>query len=426
MNVMTLLVKGHHPLGASVAIAIGLLLLTLPIVQALTFGSAIRITTNTGDSVSPSVATDGSGHVYVAWQDNTPVTGSGYSREIWMRASPNNGASFGSAIRITTNTGASLYPSVAASGTYVYVAWQDDTSVTGSGGNPEIWLRVSNNYGASFGPTIRITTNTGNSREPSVAAVGGYVYVTWDDDTPVTGSMGTTEVWMRVSSNYGASFGSAIRITHNTASSGFSSVAAVGNYVYVTWEDDTAVAGSGYLSEIWFRVSPNNGGSFGSPVRISYNTYQSMSPSVAAYGNYVYVAWMDNTPVTGSGTDYEVWMRVSSNYGASFGSAIRLTTNTGTSGFPSVAAVGTNVYVAWMDNTPVPGSGSDGGGEIWLRVSSNNGANFGSAIRITTNIYGSVNPSVAASVSHVYVAWDDQTPVPGSGSDSEIWLRVGS
>ena len=77
-----------------------------------------------------------------------------------MRVSSNNGATFGSAIRITTNTGNSRYPSVAAGGSYVYVAWQDDTPVSGSGGKPEIWMRVSANNGASFGSAIRISTNT--------------------------------------------------------------------------------------------------------------------------------------------------------------------------------------------------------------------------------------------------------------------------
>jgi hypothetical protein len=57
-----------------------------PSVYALTFATPIRITTNTGDSGSPSVAAAGS-YVYIAWVDNTPVTGSGSEYEIWMRAS---------------------------------------------------------------------------------------------------------------------------------------------------------------------------------------------------------------------------------------------------------------------------------------------------------------------------------------------------
>jgi hypothetical protein len=306
----------------------------------------------------------------------------------------------------------------------VYVAWEDNTPVTGSGGKFEIWMRVSLNYGASFGSAIRITTNTGHSENPSVAASGQYVYVAWEDGTPVSGSGGAAEVWMRVSSNYGASFGSAMRITTNIGYSGVASVSAYGSYVYVAWQDDTPVPGSGTADEIWMRVSSNYGASFGSAMRMSTNTYNSWSPSVAASGNYVYVAWQDDTPVSGSGSNLypEVWMRASSNYGALFGSAIRITTNTGVSENPSVAAVGSYVYIAWDDRTPVDPFGWY---EIWMRFSSNYGASFGSAIRITRNAYTSVWPSVAAS-GNIYLAWEDDTPVSGSGTAPEIWLRVGS
>jgi hypothetical protein len=192
--------------------------------------------------------------VYVAWQDDTPVTGSGSNPEIWMRVSSNNGGSFGSAIRITTNTGTSENPSVAAYGNYVYVAWDDDTSVTGSGGKPEIWMRVSANNGASFGSAIRISSNTYWSMDPSVAAVGSYVYVAWDDRTPVSGSGTAAEIWMRESANRGSSFGSPIRITTNTGASSFPCVASSGPYVYVAWADDTSVTGSGSNPEIWMRI----------------------------------------------------------------------------------------------------------------------------------------------------------------------------
>jgi len=44
-------------------------------------------------------------------------------------------------------------------------------------------------------------------------------------------------------------------------------------------------------------------------IRISYKTYTSYAPSVAVSGSYVYVAWGDDTPVSGSGGNYEVWLR---------------------------------------------------------------------------------------------------------------------
>jgi hypothetical protein len=383
----------------------------------------VRISTNTGQSYFPSVAASGS-HVYVAWEDDTPVSGSGSAHEIWMRVSANSGASFGSAIRISTNTGDSEFASVAADGSYVYVAWDDDTSVSGSGGKAEIWMRVSANYGASFGSAIRISNNAYDSYYPSVAASGSHVYVAWYDYTPVTGSGSAPEIWMRVSGNNGATFGSAIRISTNTGISGDPSVAASGSYVYVAWNDDTPVTGSGSGFEIWMRVSANYGASFGSAIRMSTNTGWSTFPSVAAIGSYVYVAWQDDTLVSGSGGFDEIWMRVSANNGASFGSAKRITTNSYMSAGASVAALGSYVYVAWEDDTPVSGSGSNP--EIWLRVSANNGASFGSAIRMTTNTGESSDPSVAASGSYSCVAWSDSTFVSGSGGSFEIWTRISS
>jgi len=128
--------------------------------------------------------------VYVAWDDNTPVSGSGTKSEIWMRVSFNNGGSFGSPIRITTNTGTSEYASVAAVGSDVYVAWDDYTPVSGSEQNPEIWLRMSSSNGAVFGSAFRMSTNVGQSEWPSVAASGNHVYVTWQDNTIVSGNGG--------------------------------------------------------------------------------------------------------------------------------------------------------------------------------------------------------------------------------------------
>jgi hypothetical protein len=387
-----------------------------------TLGPALRMSTNTYASQFPVLAASDS-YVYLAWSDNAPVAKNGGQPEVWLRVSSNSGASFGTPIRMSTNTGASVSPSVAASGNYVYVAWSDNTPVSGSGSDYEVWMCVSSNSGARFGSAIRISANTGWSGQPSVAASGNYVYVVWSDSTPVTGSGGLREVWMRVSSNNGASFGSAIRISKNTGVSVYPSVAAAGSFVYVAWSDNTPVSGSGSASEIWMRVSSNNGGSLGPAIRMSTNTYDSVSPSLAAAGSYVYVAWQDSTPVTGSGSNPEIWVRVSNNLGASFASAIRISTNTGQSAYPSVAVIGGYVYLTWEDDTPVSGSGSSY--EIWLRASSNSGASFGSAIRMSTNTGASVSPSVAASGSYVYVAWSDNTPVSGSGTQPEIWNRVG-
>ena len=51
------------------------------------------------------------------------------------------------AINLSNNTGNSVVPQIAVSGSNVYVTWHDDTPA----GNNDIFFAVSNNNGTSFG-----------------------------------------------------------------------------------------------------------------------------------------------------------------------------------------------------------------------------------------------------------------------------------
>jgi len=212
-------------------------------------------------------------------------------------------ASWSTATRITSDTGESSFPSVASSSTgqYVYMVWKDNTP-----GNFEIYLKRSTNYGVSWSSALRMTLNTGSSERPSVACSsnGQYVYLVWADDTP-----GNYEIYFKRSTNYGASWGTAARITINTGLSRYSSVAcsSTGQYVYLAWDDTT-----NWNFEIYFRRSTNYGVNWGAAVRITTNTGNSVVPSVAcsSNGQYVYLVWADDTP-----GNYEIYLKKSNSYG---------------------------------------------------------------------------------------------------------------
>ena len=106
---------------------------------------------------------------------------------------------------------------------------------------------------------------------------------------------------------------------------------------YVTWFDDTP----GNL-EIFFRASQGLG-----TINISNNTGTSVFPQIATSGSNVYVTWIDTT----SG-NADIFFAVSNNNGISFRTPLNLSNNTGTSAFPQIAAIGSNVYVTWFDSTP--------------------------------------------------------------------------
>ena len=98
---------------------------------------------------------------------------------------------------------AETYPALAASGAYVYLAWQ----YTDNTGDDEIYSRYSTNGGQSYNASdIAIAATTSNERYPSLSASGANVravYV-YDDGTSVQ---------LKQSTNYGQSWGTAYTMT---------------------------------------------------------------------------------------------------------------------------------------------------------------------------------------------------------------------
>jgi Collagen triple helix repeat (20 copies) len=290
----------------------------------------INVSNNTGFSVNPQIAVSGS-NVYVIWEDTIPD-----NADIFFAVSNNNGTSFGTPINLSNNAGNSVNQQIAAIGNNVYVTWHDDTPA----GDRDIFFAASNNNGTSFGNPINLSNNTGSSVVPQIAAIGNNVYVTWHDDTPA----GNNDIFFAASNNNGTSFGTPINLSNNAGVSSFPQIAAIGNNVYVTWHDNTPAGNR----DILFASSNNNGTSFGTPINLSNNTGNSVVPQIAAIGNNVYVTWNDDTPAG----NFDILFALSNNNGTSFGTSINLSNNTGFSFNQEIAAIGNNVYVTWQDNTP--------------------------------------------------------------------------
>jgi len=82
--------------------------------------------------------------------------------------------------------------------------------------NNEIFYTRSTDGGASFGSTINISNNPGNSLNPSVAASGNNVYVMWVDQLS-----GPTDIISRTSTDGGTTFESEpSNVSANNGSSG--------------------------------------------------------------------------------------------------------------------------------------------------------------------------------------------------------------
>ena len=141
-----------------------------------TWSSPRRLTWNSGISSSPALAAHSSGLIHVVWWDTTPGLA-----EIYYKNSPDGGATWTSARRLTWTSGGSYSPVIKLGfSKQLHLVWDDLAD-----SNQEIFYKKSTDEGATWGPTQRRTWNSGWSSTPAVAFdSSGDLHVVWSDDTP--------------------------------------------------------------------------------------------------------------------------------------------------------------------------------------------------------------------------------------------------
>jgi hypothetical protein len=290
----------------------------------VSWGTDTRLTNNTSASGYPSVAVSGSA-VHVVWRDERDG-----NYEIYYKRSITAGLVWTSDIRLTNNASWSSYPSITINASVLHVVWQDNRD-----GNYEIYYKRSNDGGVNWGSDTRLTFNANDSRFPSSAVNISAVHTVWHDNRD-----GNWEIYYKRSNDGGINWGADTRLTNNTAESYYPSVAVSGLVVHVVWHDTRD--GN---EEIYYKRSTDGGVNWGSDQRLTNNTYGSGNPSISVSGSLVHVVWYDYRD-----GNYEIYYKRSTDGGVNWGSDTRLTNNSAESLYPSAAVYGTNVYVVWYDS----------------------------------------------------------------------------
>jgi hypothetical protein len=236
-----------------------------------------RLTWNSGDSWWPSIALDPEDRIHVVWSDNSFAY-----YEIYHKMSTDGGASW-TQKRLTYSPGHSYVPYISVdSYSRLHVVWMDGISP----GNSEIFYKISTDTGTNWS-TKRLTWTSDVSSTPTIAVgSNGHIHVTWFDDTP-----GNSEIFYKTSTDGGMSW-SAKRLTWNSGGSQESVVSVDKNdYIHVVWRDESPVN-----AEIYHKRS-TDGGSSWTTQRLTWNSGNSYSPSIAVdSNNHLHVVWFDYTP----------------------------------------------------------------------------------------------------------------------------------
>lgn len=268
-----------------------------------------------------------------------------------------------------------------------------------SGRNYDIFMIKSVDKGTSFGSPLNLSNNLGFSEHPQLSASGSSVYAVWADTTP-----GNREVLFSRSTDNGTSFEGSPNLSNNTSDSHNQELAAFGDNVYVVWVDRDEQENTSIL----FRPSTDGGTTFNETISIGSQASVGSFPKVAAYGDDVYVAWN----VIGDGTDDGLYFAKSSDRGSTFGDITKLGEDI--SGESQIAAYnGTVILVSGgLDSAQVNG--------LFLIKSADGGDTFADPLQIDAR-------GQFANPMNVEVATDDPNVayVAGqvfSGGNEEILL----
>jgi len=299
--------------------------------------------------------------------------------------------------RLTWTSGKSSVPAAAAdSNGAVHIVWEDNTP-----GNSEIYYKRSPDGGTTWTAAQRLTWNSGESIFPAIAIdPGNTIHVVWQDSTP-----GIDEIYYTRSSDGGLTWSAVRRLTWTSGSSGGPNIAIDSSpAIHIVWMDYTP---SNY--EVYYTNSMDAGLTWGPARRLTWTTTSSFYPVIASYStHYVHVVWYDDT----SG-NLEVYYKRSWDRGSTWGTAKRLTVNSGLSGYPFAAAgsIG-DIHIVWQDDTP-------GNQEIYYRRSTDGGSNWDTVRRLTWTLGWSYFPAMGIdSNDDIHIVWHDDTP-----GDSEIYYK---
>ena len=157
------------------------------------------------------------------------------------------------------------------------------------------------------------------------------------------------------------------------------------------------------IAAIMFFSFNLEGQTWSTPKRLTWNSGSSRWPSIAAdSGNGIHVVWTDNS----SGNE-EIYYKRSTNSGSTWSTPTRLTWNSGWSLYPTIAAdSGSGIHVVWYDNSP-------GNAEVFYKHSTDGGATWSNLQRLTWKSYDSKCVRIAVDSSdRIHVAWYNDSPGP--------------
>jgi hypothetical protein len=261
----------------------------------------------------------------------------------------------------------------------------------------EIYYKNSTDGGSTWTPAKRLTWTAGHSEGPVLAIDSNdVIHVIWSDFTATS----NYEIYYKRSADGGATWSYSKRLTWTPLSSGLPAIAIdPGDTIHIVWTD--IVQGH---DEIYYKNSSDGGATWTAAKRLTWTSSYALFPDVATDSDKnIHVVWYHASQ--SSGGSPEIYYRKSADRGATWSAVKRLTWTSGYSFNPVIAIDSNkNIHVVWYDKTP-------GMPEIYYKKSSDGGTTWTAAKRLTWTPGWSEYPAIAIdSKNIIHVVWNDHTP----------------
>ena len=346
---------------------------------------------------------------------------------------------WGPDVRLVFWPGGSHSPKVVGSDTMVHVVWWGAFSDS-TGGYDEVFYKRSTDEGTTWGPEVMLSTKDNKtSNAQAITVCGSDVHVVWHDY-----GIGTM---YRQSTNYGVTWGTIDTLLGNDLT-GFASIAAVGDSVYVvanapsqhwnvyTWSTDRGVTWSPYriisyreaqriplrvhhpflhiakdpwdstaqMPKVYYLRSTDGGRNWGRDTLISdTDSSGSQAPALDVdYRGSPHVTWYDYrySPYPWTG---DIFYTLSRDSGTAWISPDSLTV-VHRAVRSSILAQGDTLHLVWDDDR----NGFDTNFEMYYRISTDLGVNWSSEVRLTLAPGVSIFPCLGQTLNYVHLVWVDE------------------
>lgn len=249
---------------------------------------------------------------------------------------------------------------------------------------------------------VRLTNAQGDSfvslnNSRCLAAFQNLLYAVWADERD-----GNREIYFKMSSDNGQTWGSDLNMSNNSATSWRPCIASLISGKHIVWCDNR----DGNF-EIYYRRSMDNGVTWQSEARLTNTSDISWAPSLAVNQAVMHLVWEELI----SGNE-EIFYKKSTDNGTSWSENVRLTNDPFGSFYPSVAVSGSSVHITWYDFRP-------GHRAIFYKRSTDAGETWGSDTRLTFSSGESYNSGIAVNGQTVHIAFHDTR----TGNEDIYYLR---